>query len=789
MIKNYLKTALRNLWKTRGYSSLNIFGLAVGITAASLIFLWIEDEMSYDQHFLNKADIYSVKSQQTYDGVTYVMEATPGIFAPTVLEEIPDIKAATRTTDSQKKLFSLGDNSIYQSGLYIDPSFIDIFSLNFVAGNIRNAMAGINSLVITQSMASRVFGNEPAIGKNLKVDNGESYTITGVVEDMPNNSSIRFDWLIPFKNYEKDNQWLQQWRSNGVYTYIQLQPDADLQAVNKKLFDFAVVKTEGGVDFYRNFLYPMERWRLYNSFSRDALEQEGRIKYVRLFSIIAWVVLLIACINFMNLATARSEKRAKEVGMRKVVGATKASLVGQFLGESLILATLSALLAIAFTYLSIGAFNGLVEKELTIGLFDPLHLVFLAGIILVCGLLSGSYPAFYLSAFNPITTLKGGKQKAGAAGFVRRGLVIAQYAASITLIVCTVIIFQQIQYVKGRDMGFDRDQVLTTPIRGTMAEHLDLLKRQLTEIPGVEQVGVSNFNILSIYSNGNAPDWEGKDPNMTALVGFMQTDADFVPTMGLQLVDGRNYHPQQLGDSTSIIINEALAKLIKPDGKVAGQTVRYGNDAPLTIIGVVKDFVYNNVYTPSEPLLFFPFSGSTGLLNIRTGAGVDLGKTVAQIEGVIKAQNPEYPFEYNFLDDLFDNKFKSEMLIQKLAGVFAVLSVIISCLGLFGLAAFTAERRTKELGIRKVLGASVSSLVGLLNREFVALVLISCAVAFPIAWWIMSDWLKGYQYRTELHWWVFGLAGLGALLIALFTVSSQAIKAALANPTKSLRDE
>ncbi|SEL54545.1 ABC transporter permease [Parapedobacter koreensis] len=788
MIKNYFKTTFRNLWKTRGYSFLNIFGLAVGITAASLIFLWVEDEVNFDDHFPNKALIYEVKSEQHYGENTFVFAATPGKLADAIKAEIPEIADATRVDDRRSKLFSIGDKNLNQTGAYVDPAFIHIFSLNFLEGDRKTALQDINSLVISSSMAKRLFGNDSALGKTVKVDNGESYTVTGVVEDMLNNSSIRFNWLIPFKNYERTNRDLQNWGSNSTNTIVLLKPNADLTAANSKLHHFIAEKQSDEHPTSSNFLYPMERWRLYNSF-KDGVEQEGRIKYVRLFSIVAWIVLLIACINFMNLATARSEKRAKEVGMRKVVGAKRSSLIIQFLAESVMLATLSSLLAVGISHLAIGAFNNLVEKQLIIDLFRPTHLLFLAGIVLVCGTLSGIYPAFYLSSFNPISTLKGDKQKAGATSFIRRGLVILQYAASITLITCTSIIYQQIKYVKDRDMGFDRSQLLTTSILGNMPDRIAAIKTQLQQIPGVEQVGLSNLNILSIYSNGGAPDWEGKDPNMNMLVGFMQTDADFIPTMGLQLVDGRNYRPNMLGDSTSIIINEAFAKVIKPDGKVAGQSVWWGSDNPLTIIGVVKDFVYNNVYTPADPLLFYPMQSANGVMNIRTKAGVDLGKTVVEIEKTIKTFNPEYPFEYNFLDDLFDQKFKSEMLIQKLAGVFAVLSIIISCLGLFGLAAFTAERRTKEMGIRKVLGASVASLVGMLNREFVILVLVSCAVAFPIAWWLMSDWLSDYQYHTDLHWWVFALAGVGALVIALLTVSSQAIKAALMNPTKSLRDE
>lgn len=788
MIKNYLKTTFRNLWKTKGYSFLNIFGLAIGITCASLIFLWVEDEISYDNHFPNKDHIYVSKSKQTHDGGTYVFEANPGPLAPAIKAELPGVKYAARVNWPMPLLFNLEENSLYQTGFYADPDFMDIFSLEFVAGDRASAMNNINDIVLTQTAARRLFGEAPAIGKHVRINNEESYNIAAVVKDLPKNSSVQFDWIIPFEKFESQSEGgFESWGNNSLLTYVQLEPSAVLGDVNKLLYDFAERKV-GNDLFYKNFLYPMERWRLYNSFDRDGNEQEGRIKYVRLFSIIAWVVLLIACINFMNLATARSEKRAKEVGMRKVVGATKISLIGQFLGESLILATLSALLAIGLVFLFIGPFNGLVEKELTVGLFEPIHLAFLAGVVLVCGLISGSYPAFYLSSFNPIATLKGAKQKAGMAGFIRRGLVIIQYAASITLIVCTIIILQQIQYVKGRDMGFEHSQVLTTPLRGKMLEHIDVIKERLIATGGVERAGLSNMGVLNIGSNTWGINWEGKDPNKQILIGVLHTDADFIPTMGMKLVDGRNFRPHIQGDSSSIVINEAFAKLIKPDGRIAGQTVRWGED-PYTVIGVVKDFVYNNVYTPAEPVLFYPFSTKWGMLNIKTKNGTDVSETVVRLGDILKETNPGYPFEYEFLDNVFDEKFKSESLIQKLAGVFAVLSIIISCLGLFGLAAFTAERRTKEMGIRKVLGASITSLVGLLNREFIVLVLLSCAVAFPIAWWIMNDWLGNYQYHTQLHWWVFVMAGGGALLIALLTVSSQAVKAALTNPTRSLRTE
>ncbi|MBK1442404.1 ABC transporter permease [Parapedobacter sp. ISTM3] len=787
MLKNYFKTTFRNLWKTRGYSFLNIVGLAVGITAASLIFLWVEDEMTYD-NFPNKENSYIVKSKQTLDGVTNVSDAVPGLLGPAIKAEIPGIRHAARVAWMTSNMFSFGDNNIFQEGYYAEPDLMDIFSLEFVEGDKATAMDNPDKVVLTESAAARIFGDEPAFGKVVRVDNDKSYTVSGVVKDLPKNSTFQFDWLIPFEVYEQENQWIRQWRNNVLMTYVGLEPSADVAQVNDMLHDFVIRQSSDEQSTTYNMLYPMERWRLYSSFDSDGNEQEGRMKYVRLFSIIAWVVLLIACINFMNLATARSEKRTKEVGMRKVVGATRTSLIGQFLGESLILAAISALLAVGFIHLAIGIFNNLIEKELVMDLFNPTHLFFLGGIVLVCGLLSGIYPAFYLSSFNPISTLKGVKQQVGTAGLVRRALVVLQYTMSITLIICTVIIFQQIQHAKGRDAGYERSQVLLTPLRGKMAERIETIKEQLVATGGVESAGLSERRILYIGTYSWNVGWEGKAPDKQVNIYNFRADADLVPSLGMEVVDGRNFRPQLLGDSASAIVNETFAKLIQSDGKVVGQTIYNGK--PFTIVGVVKDFVYNNMYGVPAPLFFYPFETPPwGQLNIKIKAGANLTTVIPQIEKIIKTHNPEYPFDYQFLDELFDRQFKSEMLIQKLAGVFAVLSIIISCLGLFGLAAFTAERRTKEMGIRKVLGASISSLVGLLNREFVMLVLVSCAVAFPFAWWMMSDWLSNYQYRTDLHWWVFALAGAGALVIALLTVSSQAIKAALMNPTKSLRDE
>ncbi len=790
MIKNFFKSALRNLWKTKGYSFLNIFGLGVGITAAALIFLWVEDEVTRNDHFPNKKDIYSVKSKQKYDDVTYVFEATQGPLAVAIKEEIPGIKHAVRVANGTN-LFSVGDNNLYQNGLYADPEIIDVLSIAFIEGNSNEALTDLNNIVLTATSAKRIFNDESALGKTIRVNNEEEYVVSGVVKDFPKNSSYRFDWLIPFKKYEIDKEWLQSFGNNGIQTLVQLKPNVNVMQVNEPLLEFVERKTDGQVTFSKNFLYPMERWNLYNSFNKDGDEQEGFIKYIRLFSIIAWVVLLIACINFMNLATARSEKRAKEVGMRKVVGASRKSLIAQFLGESLIYAFLSALLAIGLIYLSLDAFNSLVNKELNVDLLkpSPSHLYFIISVVLICGFVAGSYPAFYLSSFNLLNTLKGIKHKTGTAGFIRRGLVIVQYTASVVLIICTTIIYQQIKHAKNRDLGFDHSQVITTALRGNMGQHIDLIKEQLKATGNIEAVGIADMNVLNIHSNSSNFDWEGKDPNSSILIGRLRTDPEFIQSLGMNILDGRNFRPQFVGDSTSLVINETLAKMIQPDGMVAGQTLRI-SDQPFTIVGVVKDFVYNNVYSDPDPVVFIPFAPlNSGVINIKTKVGVDLPKTISQIEQVIKTNNPGYPFEYRFLDESFNNKFQSEMLIQKLAAIFAVLSIIISCLGLFGLASYTAEQRSKEIGIRKVLGASVTRLVGMLNKEFVLLVGISCIIAFPLAWWFMHDWLSSYNYRIEMGWTVFALATLVAVLIAILTVSSQALRAATANPTRTLRDE
>lgn len=795
MIKNFITSAFRNLWKTKGYSFLNIFGLALGIAVTALIFLWVEDEISWNDNFSNKKDIYITKSKQTYDGSINVFEATPALFAKEFQREFPEVLHAGRMNFGNNVLFKVGDNLIYQSGYYADPEILSIFAPEFIQGNPQSALSDPTKIVLSESAAKKLFNTTDAVGKTVKFDNKEVYTVSAVTKDFPKNSNFRYNWLI---NIEKmisssSNFGYDNWGSNNVISLVQLKPDADISAVNSKLKHYIEDKLNAKEYSSENFLYPMERWRMYNQF-KQGIEQDGKIKNIRLFTSIAWLVLLIACINFMNLSTARSEKRAKEVSMRKIVGAKKKTLIYQFLGESIVYAFIAGLLAIGLVKLGLPTFNTTVGKELSINLSNWQHIGFISIIILVVGIISGSYPAFFLSSFDPLTVLKGGKRKIGTNGIIRKGLVVTQFTAAIILMICTSIVYLQIQYAKDRDLGFDRSQVIMTDIQGEMSKHMDVIKQQLKATENIEAIGSSQNNVLSVGSNSGGFEWDGKDPKSSILIGYSFVDSDFIDAMSMKLLDGRNFRKSFLGDSSSVLINESMAKLIQPNGLVAGKSIKM-NGEPYTIVGVIKNYVYNDIYGNAEPLVLAPlavgeaFGVSGGILNIKTKPGIDVQNVVKQIEDVVKKYNPDFPFNYSFLDEYFNNYFWSEIMLQKLASLFAILAIIISCLGLLGLAAFSAEQRAREVSIRKVLGASIGNLVKMLNTEFLILVGISCLIAFPIAWWFMQDWLTGYNYHMDMPWIIFlFVAGL-ALLIALFTISTQALRAATSNPTKVLRNE
>jgi putative ABC transport system permease protein len=787
MLKNYLRVTLRNIVKNKTYSFLNIFGLAIGVACAGIIFLWVEDEVHYDDSFAKKDRICRVMTNQTFNGVTRTFRSTPGLLAPSIKKEIPGIANSCRTARSNnaKPLFSLGDKTVYEEGLYVDSSFLDMFTLQFVQGRAEGALRDLNSVVISEKMAKQFFGNEQdAIGRNLKVDNSEDRRITGIFKDLPANSTTRFDWVSPFEIYSKTRDWLKYWGANSPSTYIELAPGANFDAVNRQLAGFIHAK-DNAVSSVA-ILYAMKDWRLRDNFVEGKLVG-GRIVFVRLFAVIAWIILLIACINFMNLATARSEKRAREVGVRKVLGAGKGALVGQFIGEAMAMAILSVLLGLALISILLPSFNILVEKQLTPGLAHPLHSAALVMIAIFCGLVAGSYPSLYLSSFNPIHVFKGLRGKEGGATSIRKGLVVFQFTVSIALIVCTILVYQQVEHIRSRDLGYNKDNLLDMKITGTMQKDFAAIRQDLVNTGVVGNAALCSTESLDVANNTSGLTWDGKDPNSVILVSLRQISPEYMSTMGMPIVDGRNFHADIKSDSMNILITETMARLMGK-GSAIGKTIR-SNDQSYQVVGVIKDYVYGDMYGQPDPVIFFSQPDQTEYFYIRYKAKTRAEDALAKISAVMLKDNPAYPFDYNFVDEQFDNKFKSEALVGSLSRIFAALAIFISCLGLFGLSAYTAERRTKEIGIRKLLGASVSGITGLLSRDFLRLVLLSNLVAIPLSWWVMHNWLLNYAYRIGISVWVFVAAALAAILIALITISFQSVRAALANPVTSLRTD
>ncbi|HET7117178.1 MAG TPA: ABC transporter permease [Hanamia sp.] len=794
MIKNFFKSTFRSLWKNKGYSFLNIFGLAIGIACAGLIFLWVEDELSFDQFNTKKGQLYFIRENQKYDTYTATFGSTPAPMAPVMQAEIPGVANTCRINGLDTKLITIGNNSMYASGSYVDASLFSMFTFPFVQGNAKTAFKELHSMVITQSTAKKFFGNEKdVIGKTVRVDNKQDYVITGVLKDIPKNSTVQFEWAAPFQIWWDENKsWAQSWGNNDLSTYVELKPNVSAASVNKTLYNF--IQKRDPKSIARPFLWSAHDWHLRDEFDNGVQTGGGRITYVHLFSVIAWIILLIACINFMNLATARSEKRAREVGVRKVLGSGKRMLIFQFIGEAIFMAVLSAVLAVIIMLLVLPAFNLLVQKSLVLGLSNPLHIAALLAITLICGLFAGSYPSLYLSSFNPVFVLKGMKMKGSSAAIIRKGLVILQFSISIILIISTIIIYQQIQHVKSRSLGFNKSNLLQVDMNREMTKNYEAVHQDLLNTGLIENVAVSNYNTLYGGNNTGSLVWEGKKSNNQVLISTRYVSPGYMKTSGIKILEGRDLVETDSVQSKklNVLITQSLEKLMGNNSAV-GKTLHWDGDTSGTVVnvvGVVNNYVYGDMYGKPDPVMFFCVNmpdASNMYVRLKPNANVE--SAIQQIATVVKKDNPSYPFTYHFVDAQFNAMFQNEQLISELSRVFAALAIIISCLGLFGLAAYTAERRTKEIGIRKVLGASVSGIAKLLSKDFLQLVFISCLVAFPLAWWMMNSWLQNYKYRIEISWWIFLIAGFVAILIALITVSFQAIKAAVANPVESLRTE
>ncbi|SEN45990.1 ABC-type antimicrobial peptide transport system, permease component [Chitinophaga rupis] len=792
MIRNFFKVAYRNLVRNKGFSAINITGLAVGMAAAILIFMWIYDEQSYDGFHQKKDRIYEVWNRVALQGKVTCWNTVSAPTARALEKDLPEIERTVRADSYGNLLFSVGEKKIVKSGMVVDTGFLQMFSFPMLKGNPLTALNDVHSVVLTETTAKSLFGNEDAIGKIIRIENKDNYTVTGVVKDPPTNTRFQFDYLLPWSYIKYGEGQDYGWNDNSTPTYVLLKPNVTPAVINRKVKDLRQHYSDDAKAMkWELFIYPLERWRLYSSFTNGMEDNGGRSTFVKIFSIIAGLILLIACINFMNLSTARSEKRAKEVGIRKVVGAQKSTLIGQFIGESVFIAFLAGMVAIIIVLISLPAYNQLTDKKLSLNYGNIYTWMAFIGFILFTGLLAGSFPAFFLSSFQPVKVLKGTFKKANALVTPRKVLVVLQFTSAIVLIICTIIVKQQIDYARNRETGYNKDNLVYMFMTGTIPKNYTLIKNELLESGVARSITKTNSPLTERWSNGWGQDWEGKDPNDKTTFDRYLSDEGLGVTAGLQFVQGRDLDLKKFPtDSTGLIINESALKVMKfkdPIGKVV-------SDLGINwhIVGVIKDFILTSPYEPTRPILicgaksnFMTFQ----VIQIKLNGNNSTAKNLAKAETIFRKYNPEYPFEYKFVDDAYAQKFDNEKRQGTLAALFAGLTIFISCLGLFGLAAYMAENRIREIGVRKVLGASITGITTLLSKDFVKLVIISFIIAAPLSYWCMDKWLQSYEYRVSIQWWVFALACCLSVAIAILTVSYQAIRAAMANPVESLRKE
>ena len=790
MFKNYLKTAWRNLVRNKTFSLLNIVGLAVGIACASLIFLWIEYHLTYNHSIPDYNNIYEIQNNQTYGSNMVTFPVTSVLVKDALQQEFPGIVNVSRYGDADG-IVSSGDKRLSQAGAYVDSAFLKMFGLSLVEGNVNNVLNDISQIAISQKLAKTYFGNSDALGKTLLVDT-IPYKVSAVYKDIPQD--VQFygeDFFLPFEIYYDQNKdhGMNSWESNWASTWVELNPSTDITSFNNRLRKL-IQQKDPHLTNQSLWLYPLKRLKLYGEFT-DGKEDtsKGTIQYVKRFSILALIILTIACINFMNLSTARSEKRAGEIGMRKALGSTKASLIRGLLAESLIVAYVSVVLAVVIVAVGLPSFSSLINIHLYLHWWYSSHILFLVIIGSIAGLIAGSYPAFYLSSFNPIQSLKSQIAKnAGNASIIRKGLVIMQFAVSVIIIISVIVVYRQIQFTKNRDFGFNQNNILYVPATSTLQKGYISLKQEILNTNEVSSISLGGFSPINMYNNGGGWNWEGKRTKEDVLVTSLNADADYLKTFGIQLQAGRAFSLDPNIDSSNIIINESFAKIMGKAGHVGAQIWRDNNR--LTIVGIMRDFVYNDMNERHPaPLIFFNNPSNANYIYMKLNPTVDLQGIISRLQNIFRNADVSVPFNYHFVDEDFDQKFHDQQFIGSLATIFGCLAIFISCLGLFGLSAFMAEQRKKEVGVRKVLGASARSIITLLSKDFLILVILSLVIAFPIAYWIMHSWLQNFDYRIGISWYIFAAAALLALLIAFATVSFQAIRAARANPVRSLRME
>ena len=791
MLISYFKTAWRNIIRSKWYSVLNILGLATGMAIALLIGLWVYYQYSYNTFLPEYQQVYQVKSNYNADGDIDTENSTPTKLADVLRKEFPEIAYASETDWFGSHGLEVGEKKLYNNGGQVQKDFLRIFQFPLIKGNAGSVFDDPYSIVLTESTAKTLFGDQDPINKTIRFDNKNDLKVTGVLKNLPANSSFQFHYLVPFSYYEQTTPWVKKMRSmpfgsgNAFQIFVKLKPDVSYAQIAPKIKNIEKGTDDLNAKNTEVVMQPLAHWQLYTTY-KNGREAGGFVEYVRLFGIIGLFVLAIACINFVNLTTARSEKRAQEVGIRKAIGSDRKDLIIQFLAESFMLVGLAFLVAIVLARLALPAFNSLTDSQISIPFSDARFLLLMIGCLCATALAAGSRPAFYLSSFSPVKVLKGTLQIGKVATFPRKVLVVLQFTCSIALIISTMIIYKQIQYAKDRPTGYNLNRVMITGMSQDLVHNYTALKNELLGAGIVSSVTMSSSGATWVNLHDDIDNWPGKKAGERMELGTVWVNLDYFKTLGMKLVEGMDFNG--VSDKATVIINEAAVKRLGLKHPI-GQIFKY--DTTRTIIGVVKDALMQSPYNPADPTMFlYDYDPSPqSVLLYRLSPQIATQDAIAKLGPIFNKYNPSYPFDYGFQDADYAQKFSSEVLVGKLAAIFAGLAIFISCLGLFGLAAYMAEQRNKEIGIRKVLGASVLQIWLLLTGDFIVLVLISCIVASPIALYFLQHWLQNYDYRITIGPWVFIAAAMAAVIITVITISFQAIKAAIANPVKSLRSE
>ncbi len=783
MFKNYFKTAWRNLLRNKGFSITNILGLSIGMACTIFILLWVYNELTYDRFQKNYDNIYQVIANRDFNNQVFTDRSMALPLASALENNLPQIKRAVVTTYQQSHIINIGDIKLKLKSYTVSADYFKMFTYKFIKGSAATAIPNAYSIVLTKSAAKELFGDANPINKVVKVDNDYNAKISAVIEDVPVNSTFQFDYIDAFNYNNPDTKAsMNEWINSSWNVFIQTAANADTALLNKAITK--IKRSHGHDEISSYFAFPMSHWHLYSDFE-NGKNTGGMIEYVHWFTIIAIIILLIACINFMNLSTARSEKRAKEVGIRKTLGSNKKQLIFQFYCESFILTFIAFILAIIAVVLLLPSFNTMVDQHLSLNITRPLFWIMALVIIIFTAFVAGSYPALYLSSFNPVKVLKGTIVTGKKTILPRHVLVISQFVISILLISATIIVYQQIQHVQERDMGYNPNGLIMIPSTPETDKSFAAIKNDLLVSGVITDVTRTSSPITEVWWNTGAPDYDGKPANAQIIMGGLGTDVDFAKTMGVKILQGHDFTGTP-SDSTSMMLNKAAVDAMKLKNPV-GMQMRYGKN--YTIIGVTDNVIMTSPFEPAYPMLMVFDPNNSSMNTMRIKAGVPATKAIAVLQSVFKRYNPSVPFEYQFVDQEFQKKFITEELISKLTNIFSALAIFICCLGLAGLASFTIEKRFREIGVRKVLGASVQQLLLLISKEFLKLVTIAFVIAVPLTYWLMNHWLANYKYRININLWLFFIVGICMFALTLVVVSLNTLKAANANPVKSLRTE